>query len=82
MYGNAVPKRFSFISSNWRGEPLADYQTIVSLIARTTTAQGLTVQCRLDRRRYAVGKRVSDDELAALQNGFQPCLVGHPILML
>src|ERR1017187_5661217 len=25
---------FSFISSNWRGEPLRDYETIVNLIAR------------------------------------------------
>jgi hypothetical protein len=64
---NKVEHRlFSFISSNWRGEPLNDYQTIVSLIARTTTARGLSVQCRLDRRRYAVGKKVSDDELASV----------------
>jgi Rhodopirellula transposase DDE domain len=32
---------FSFISSNWRGEPLRDYETIVRLIAGTTTAKGL-----------------------------------------
>jgi hypothetical protein len=64
---NKVEHRlFSFISSNWRGEPLVDYQTIVSLIARTTTAQGLKVQCRLDRRHYAVGIKVSDDELAGI----------------
>jgi hypothetical protein len=62
---NKVEHRlFSFISSNWRGEPLVDYQTIVSLIARTTTAKGLKVQCRLDRRRYVVGTRISDNELA------------------
>jgi len=69
---NKVEHRlFSFISSNWRGEPLADYQTIVSLIARTTTAAGLTVQCRLDRQHYVVGKRVSDEELAAVN--IVPC---------
>ena len=33
---------FSFISSNWRGEPLRDYETVVKLISRTTTAKGLT----------------------------------------
>jgi hypothetical protein len=55
---------FSFISSNWRGEPLRNYETIVNLIANTTTAKGLTVVCRLDRRRYAVGVRVSLCELA------------------
>jgi len=54
---------FSFISSNWRGEPLRDYQTIVNLIASTTTAKGLTVICRLDRRKYPTGRRVSAEEM-------------------
>lgn len=54
---------FSFISSNWRGEPLRDYETIVNLIANTTTAKGLTVKCRLDRRKYPIGRRVSDLEM-------------------
>ena len=57
---------FSFISSNWRGEPLRDYQTIVRLIAKTTTAKGLKVTCRLDRHRYPVGRKVSDDEIATV----------------
>ena len=48
---------FSFISSNWRGEPLRDYETIVHLIANTTTAKGLTVTCRLDRRKYPTGAK-------------------------
>lgn len=54
---------FSFITSNWRGEPLCDYETIVNLIARTTTAKGLKVTCRLDRRKYPIGRRVSDEEM-------------------
>ena len=54
---------FSFISSKWRGEPLRNYETIVHLIARTTTAKGLTVICRLDRRKYPTGRTVSDDEM-------------------
>jgi hypothetical protein len=38
---NKVEHRlFSFISSNWRGEPLHDYETPVELIAATTTAKG------------------------------------------
>ena len=57
---------FSFISSNWRGEPLRDYQTVVGLIASTTTAKGLTVTCRLDRRRYTVGRKVTEEEMAAI----------------
>ena len=64
---NKVEHRlFSFISSNWRGEPLMDYETIVSLIARTTTAKGLKVTCRLDRRRYAVGTKVYAKAISAI----------------
>jgi len=54
---------FSFISSNWRGEPLRDYETIVRLISRTATAQGLKVTCRLDRRKYPTGRKVTDEEM-------------------
>lgn len=61
---NKVEHRlFSFISSNWRGEPLRDYETAVHLIAKTTTAKGLTVTCRLDRRKYATGRKVTNDEM-------------------
>jgi hypothetical protein len=64
---NKVEHRlFSFISSNWRGEPLRDYETIVNLIAATTTVKGLRVTCRLDRRRYPVGRKISDEEYAAV----------------
>ena len=57
---------FSFISSNWRGEPLRDYETIVKLISRTATAKGLKVTCRLDRRKYPTGRKVSDEEMRAI----------------
>jgi len=62
---NKVEHRlFSFISSNWRGEPLRDYETIVRLIAATTTAKGLSVTCRLDHRKYPIGRKVTNEELA------------------
>jgi Rhodopirellula transposase DDE domain len=64
---NKVEHRlFSFITSNWRGEPLRDYQTVVRLIASTTTAKGLTVTCRLDRRSYTPGRKVTEQEMAAI----------------
>jgi len=64
---NKVEHRlFSFITSNWRGEPLRDYETIVHLIASTTTAKGLTVTCRLDHRKYPVGRKVTDEEIATV----------------
>ncbi|OFZ38985.1 MAG: hypothetical protein A2504_04455 [Bdellovibrionales bacterium RIFOXYD12_FULL_39_22] len=34
---------FSYISMNWRGKPLVDYQTVVNLIAATKTKTGLIV---------------------------------------
>ena len=61
---NKVEHRlFSFISSNWRGEPLRDYQTVVKLIGKTTTAKGLKVTCRLDRRKYPTGRKVTVEEM-------------------
>ena len=64
---NKVEHRlFSFISSNWQGEPLRDYETVVRLIANTTTAKGLKVTCRLDRRKYSVGRKITDEEFGRL----------------
>lgn len=64
---NKVEHRlFSFISSNWRGEPLRDYETIVNLIAATTTAKGLRVNCRLDHGKYPTGRKVTDEEMAGI----------------
>ena len=58
---------FSFISSNWRGEPLRDYETVVNMISRTTTSKGLKVTCRLDRRKYPTGRRVTNEEMKSLR---------------
>jgi hypothetical protein len=43
---------------------LITHQVIVSLIAATTTKNGLSVRSRLDERRYPKGRRVSDAQLA------------------
>ena len=44
-----------------------DYETIVRLIANTTTTTGLHVTCRLDRRKYAVGKKITDAEMKRIR---------------
>jgi transposase len=60
---NKVEHRlFSFISQNWRGQPLLTYETAVNLISRTKTSTGLTVSCRLDKRKYPTGRKVTDEE--------------------
>jgi transposase len=66
---------FSFISINWRAKPLTSRQTVVELIAATTTRTGLEVFARLDERTYPKGIKVSDGELAAVKlegNPFHP----------
>jgi hypothetical protein len=66
---------FAHISIHWRGRPLVDYQTVVSLIGATTTATGLTVTARLDLDDYPTGVSVPDEALAQL--ALQPHSI-HP----
>ena len=56
---------FSFISKNWRGQPLVSHQVIISLIAATTTSTGLEVHARLDKNDYPKVE-VTDTELEAV----------------
>ena len=57
---------FSFITMNWRGKPLRTYQTVVNLIAATTTDAGLEVRAELDDGHYQKGRKVTDEEIDAL----------------
>ena len=60
-------RMFSFISMNWRGEPLVSYETVVYLIGSTSTEKGLHIKARLDTRNYTKGRKVSDDEIEAVR---------------
>jgi Rhodopirellula transposase DDE domain len=55
---------FSFITQNWRGEPLISHQVIVQLIAATTTKTGLKVHSEIDPHSYPAGTKVADADLA------------------
>lgn len=57
---------FSYISMNWRGKPLVSHETIVNLIAATTTRKGLKVRAELDSGQYPTGIKVTDEELKAI----------------
>lgn len=57
---------FCHITQTWRGQPLTSRETVVELIASTTTKAGLTVLCELDTRTYPKGVKVSDTEMATL----------------
>ena len=58
---------FSYITQNWRGKPLRNFQTIVNLIAATTTTTGLKVHAELNTEAYQSGIKVSDQELAMVK---------------
>jgi hypothetical protein len=57
---------FSFISQNWRAQPLVSYRVIVDLISATTTDAGLKVHCELDTNAYPKGITLSDEEMDAI----------------
>jgi hypothetical protein len=59
-------RMFSHITQNWRGRPLRSRAVVVNLIGNTTTKTGLHIQAALDTKAYALGIKVSDEELAAL----------------
>ena len=58
---------FCHITQTWRGKPLTSRETVVELIASTTTKTGLTVRCELDTRIYPKGIKVDDEEMATLR---------------
>jgi hypothetical protein len=57
---------FSFITKNWRGKPLVSLETIVNLIANTTTKKGLKVRAMQDTNIYQKGIKVSDEEMGKI----------------
>ncbi|MGH3502259.1 MAG: ISAzo13 family transposase [Nocardioidaceae bacterium] len=57
---------WSHISMNWRGRPLQSHETVVELIAATTTRTGLAVRAELDDADYPAGTKVSDAQIADL----------------
>jgi hypothetical protein len=58
---------FSFITKNWRGQPLLSHAAIVNLIASTRNAGGLRVTCRLDMRQYPSGVKISEEQMATIR---------------
>jgi hypothetical protein len=60
-------RMFSFISMNWKGEPLVSFETVVNMISATRTSQGLRVKAVLDRGRYETGVKITDEQMNELK---------------
>ena len=59
-------RMFSFISMNWRGQPLLTHKIIIQLIGGTTTRAGLQIDAEIDHGEYPLGVKVADAVLAEL----------------
>jgi transposase len=57
---------FSYISINWRAKPLVSRQTVIDLIASTTTRTGLKVYARLDPNSYPTKIKITDEQIRAV----------------
>jgi len=56
-------KMFSFISMNWKGKPLRNYEIILNLIEGTKTKKGLRIKAKMDKKIYELGKKISEKQL-------------------
>jgi transposase len=57
---------WSHVSMNWLGKPLQTHETVVQLIAATSTRTGLRVQAELDAADYPAGITISDQQMKSL----------------
>ena len=65
---NKVEHRmFSYISMNWRGQPLVSYEAVVNLIGATRTSTGLRVKAKLDEKAYETGVKISDEQMETVK---------------
>jgi len=65
-------RMFCRVAHNWRGKPLASRLAVVEPTAATTTKTGLTVHCELDENSCAKGRRVANQDMAALNTETDP----------
>ncbi|MCK5260483.1 MAG: ISAzo13 family transposase, partial [Candidatus Omnitrophica bacterium] len=57
---------FSFISQNWRGQPLLTHATVVNLISATKTNAGLRVHCILDDNKYPKAIKPTAEQMSRI----------------
>jgi hypothetical protein len=56
-------RMFCHITENWRSQPLVSHAVVVNLIGSTKTRAGLHIKAELDTNFYAIGIKVTDEEL-------------------
>ena len=56
-------RMFSFISGNWAGQPLLNYETVLKFIRTTKTSAGLKIRAYLNKKQYLKGIKISDRQM-------------------
>jgi transposase len=59
-------RMFSYISKNWRGQPLISREVVINLISNTKTKTGLEIKAGIDQNNYEKGKKISDKEFESI----------------
>jgi hypothetical protein len=59
-------KLFCHIESNWAGQPLKDYETVLKFIRTTRTATGLRCRAYLDKTDYQTGRKITKAQKAQI----------------
>ena len=59
-------RMFSFISGNWAGRPLTDYETVLKFIRSTKTTAGLKIRADLNTKQYQKGIRIDAQQMQAI----------------
>jgi hypothetical protein len=57
-------KLFCHIESNWAGQPLVSYETVLKFIRTTRTETGLRCRAQLDRSDYPTGQKITTEQKA------------------
>jgi len=57
---------FNHISMNWKGQPLVSLDVIINLIGHTTSRTGLKVYAMEDHNTYPTKRKITDEQLNAL----------------
>jgi hypothetical protein len=69
-------RMFSFISINWKGEPLVSFETVVKMIGAQKTQHGLKIKAVPDKSRYETGLKISPQQMKEL-NIEPQCHLGY-----
>jgi hypothetical protein len=60
-------RMFSFISLQWKSQPLVSYETVIKLIGSTKTKTGLKIKAKMDHRKYALKEEFTKEQMNSIK---------------